>query len=403
MERMTIDEFQKKSYFSREEITAYAQGDLLTNAPNNLPALPNALLIAFHEVTRIEWDPKSKTGRIEAVRYNRLDDWFYACHFLGDPVMPGCWGIDAAWQCLKFFAAWKGLVGCDKTLGMDNVSFFGQIRPYDKKITYTVDILSIEESDGEYLITGKASVAVDDMAVYTIGTAQVGTSFWDSAHISRPHIDVPAATPDAPFDRKLSYDEFTARNHFSQAELIAFSSGTLVNRPPVEMSLLPSSLMLEVSQVHEFTYDAATGGGHIVASKQNTSWEWFYPMNQRTKPTVLAIDAIWQLLGMFLVWRKNAGTGRALGFERVEVFDTVKPSDKRILYQIEILKTARSETTGDVFVRGDAKVFADGRPILTCANANVGCHKNICYANYPVRSDMGFGGTLKTHKTGTAR
>src|SRR5579885_1797011 len=88
----------------------------------------SGLLTPFHELRRMEWDAASGTGRVEAVRRNRLEDWFYGCHFLGDPVMPGCWGVDAVWQCLRAFAAWRGLPPC-RPVGMEDVRFFGQIRP----------------------------------------------------------------------------------------------------------------------------------------------------------------------------------------------------------------------------------------------------------------------------------
>lgn len=352
----------------------------------------SALLLPFHEVTRLEWDESSKTGLIEAVRHNRIDDWFYACHFIGDPVMPGCWGIDAVWQAMRVFAAWRGITRCDKTLGMENVSFFGQIRPHDRKIVYSVEIVSIEEAGGDTLMTGKASVSVDGTPVYSIGSAQIGTAYWESDPAGGPR--AAAAACDAPMARALTYDEFAARNSFSQTEVIALSLGTLIKGASGEVGLLPSSLMLEVGRVRHLSFDEAAGEGRIVASKANNPLEWYYPMNSGLKPTALTVDAVWQLLGLFLTWRRNLGTGRALGFERVEVFDAISPKDKDILYEVRILRMTRTE--GDAFVRADAKVFADGRLVLSCANANVGCHKNIRYTDYPAASEMGFGGKLKT-------
>ncbi|MEK7384191.1 MAG: bifunctional 3-hydroxydecanoyl-ACP dehydratase/trans-2-decenoyl-ACP isomerase, partial [Elusimicrobiota bacterium] len=219
---MTFEEFQKRSRFDPDEIIAYAQGHLLKDAPDDLPGLPGFLLLPFHEVTRLEWDESTGTGVIEAVRRNRFDDWFYGCHFPGDPVMPGCWGVDAVWQCLKFFAAWRGLAGCDKTLGMENVSFFGQIRPYDRDVVYRVEILSVERSGADILLTGKGSVAVDGVPVYTISSAQVGTAFWQAPD-AQPRTPAPAARQTAM--RPLRYEEFAARDHFSRAELVALSRG----------------------------------------------------------------------------------------------------------------------------------------------------------------------------------
>jgi len=388
---MKFNEFQGKSSFGPEDISAFIAGRLLEDAPAGLPALPSALLAPFHEVTAISWDAASGTGRLEAVRYNRLDDWFYPCHFNGDPVMPGCWGVDAAWQCLRFFAAWRGLENCGETMGMENVSFFGQIRPYDKQIVYALEILSQEASDGETLLTAKATVSVDGVLVYTIGSVSVATAFWTDDAATKP-ASVPAVENHA--IRRLRYDEFAAKSSLSHAEIVALSQGTLIDAPGLEVGLLPSSLMLEVGAIDRLVFDEATGEGSILASRDNGPLEWFYPMTPGHKPTVLSIDAVWQLMGLFLTWRQNLGTGRALGFERVEVFGEILPNDTQVRYEITIVRYSRAPN-GDAFVRADAKVFASGRLILSASNLNVGCHKNIRYAGYPLPSEMAYGGKLK--------
>ena len=389
---MNFAEFQQRSRFAPDEISAYAQGRLLTDAPAGLPGLPGYLLLPFHEVTSLEWDEAAGTGSIEAVRYNRFDEWFYGCHFRSDPVMPGCWGVDAVWQCLKFFAAWRGLPGCDKSLGMENVSFFGQIRPHDKAIVYRVKILTVERSGNDVMITGKASVSVDGTLVYAIDSAQVGTAFWE-APSTKPK--TAATEDDRSTMRPLTYDEFAGRDHFSRAELVALSRGTLVSDPPGELALLPSDLMLEVGRIERIAADRATGEGEVLASRPNAPTDWFFAMTPGAKPAALSIDAVWQLIGGFQAWSRNAGTGRALGFERVEVFDDIRPEDRDIRYEVRVLKTVRAAETGDAFVRADAAVFADGRPIMSCSNANVGVHKDIRYTDYPVASALAFGGKLK--------
>lgn len=398
---MRFEEFRKKAAFGRDEIVAFSQGRLLEDAPPGLPGLPGFLLLAFHEVVRLEWDEASGTGLIEAVRDNRLDDWFYGCHFLGDPVMPGCWGVDAVWQCLKFFAAWRGLSGCSKPLGMENVSFFGQIRPHDKRVVYRVEITSLERSGDDVLLTGKGSVSVDGVPVYTIATAQIGTAFWEAPD-SRPR-PAGAVPADAPMARPLTYSEFRSRGRFSRSEIVALSRGALVSDPPGEIALLPSDQMLEVGRIERIAGSLDSGEGEVAASRENGPLDWFYAMSPGAKPAALSIDAVWQLIGVFQAWGGSAGTGRALGLERVEVFDDIRPSDRDIRYEVRVVKTVRAEATGDAFVRADATVFADGRPILSVANANVGCHKNIRYSDYPVASEMGFGGKLKTRDGGGSR
>ena len=398
---MKFSEFQKKSGFGRDEIAAFSEGRLLEDAPPGLARLPGWLLLPFHEITRLEWDEASGRGVIEAARDNRLDDWFYGCHFLGDPVMPGCWGVDAVWQCLRFFAAWRGLAGCGKPLGMENVSFFGQIRPHDRRVIYRVEIASLERLGADVLLTGRASVSVDGTPVYAIGSAQIGTSFWE-APAARPKATAPAA-PEEAMTRRLTYGEFRSRDRFSRAEIVALSRGALISDPPGEVALLPSDLMLEVGRVERIAGSIASGEGEVSASRENRSDGWFYAMTPGVKPTALSIDAVWQLIGLFQAWGGSAGTGRALGFERVEVFDEIRPEDRDVRCEVRVVKTARSGETGDAFVRADATVYADGRPILSVVNANVGCHKDIRYEDYPLATSMGFGGRLKTRKAGVER
>jgi 3-hydroxyacyl-[acyl-carrier protein] dehydratase/trans-2-decenoyl-[acyl-carrier protein] isomerase len=397
---MKLEEFSRRTSFGRDEVVAFSEGRLIDDAPAGLPGLPGFLLLPFHEITRLEWDEATGTGLIEAARDNRLDDWFYGCHFLGDPVMPGCWGVDAVWQCLKFFAAWRGLAGCSKTLGMENVSFFGQIRPHDKRVVYRVEIVSVERDGADVLLTGKGSVAVDGTPVYTIGSAQIGTAFWEAPD-ARPRTS--SASADVPMPRALRYAEFRSRDHLSHSEIVALSRGALVSDPPGEIALLPSDQMLEVGSIERLSGSLDSGEGEVLASRVNGPLDWFYAMTPGAKPTALSIDAVWQLIGAFQAWGGSAGTGRALGLERVEVFDEVRPGDRDIRYEVRIVKVARSEATGDAFVRADATVFADGRPILSVVNANVGCHKDIRYSDYPIASEMGFGGKLKTRREGGGR
>lgn len=356
--------------------------------------LPGGLLVPFHEVPVLRWDERAGTGRVEAVRRNRLDDWYYSCHFLGDPVMPGCWGVDAVWQCLRLFAAERGLPAC-RPVGMEDVRFFGQIRPLDGRVVYAVDVLSVEESDGDRLVTGRAEVSVDGTPVYSIGSAQVGTAFWEGG----PRAAAPIPPVEARASRAISYAEFTSRGHFTKSEIVAIGAGTLVADAPPELGLLPTGLMLEVGEVRRISFDAGSGEGKIVATKANTPDEWHFSMNGGVKPAALSIDGVWQLMGLFSSWRGNLGTGRALGFERAELFGEITPADRTILYEVDVTKETRAEATGDAFVRADARVYADGRPILAVTNANVGCHKGIRYSDYPHESAMSAGGKVRTRGT----
>jgi 3-hydroxymyristoyl/3-hydroxydecanoyl-(acyl carrier protein) dehydratase len=229
-----------------------------------------------------------------------------------------------------------------------------------------------------------------------VSSAQIGTAFWQAPEISPKvrRIDVPESSLAKP----LLYSDFRQRTSLSAIEILALSRGTLVADAPYEVAQLPSDQMLEVGRIEHISGSIASGEGEIEASRDNSPLNWFYPMTPGVKPAALSIDAVWQLIGVFQAWGGSAGTGRALGLERVEVFDEIRPEDRDVRYEVKVVKTIRSEQTGDAFVRADAMVFADGRPIMSVTNANVGCHKDIRYLDYPMSSEMAFGGKLKTRK-----
>ncbi|MDE2236726.1 MAG: hypothetical protein KGK30_02440 [Elusimicrobia bacterium] len=349
-----------------------------------LPILQPSPLSAFDEILEQELDERSGRGRLRAARHNRMDDWFYGCHFVGDPVMPGCWGVDAVWQGLALLAAGLGLKGCDKPLAMEEVRFFGQIRPHDRIVDYSIELSEVERSGGDAMVSGRAQVSVDGAPLYSIGLARLGTAFWEAP--ASPPAAATASVPQAPAQaeasRPLGFEEFLHRDHFSSAEIVALSLGRLVAKPPIELGLLPAAPMLQVGQVERISFNPASGEGLIAASLPNGPRDWFYPMSPSGKPAALSIDGVWQLMGLFLAWRGQPGTGRALGFERVEIFDAVVASDRLVRYEVRVLKSGPSGG-GGAFVHADADVFADGRPILRCVNASVACHPGIRYSNYP--------------------
>ena len=93
------------------------------------------------------------------------DLWFFACHFKGDPVMPGCLGLDALWQLLGFFLGWLGSSGNGRALAVGEVKFSGQVLPTVKKVVYGVDIKRVMRSK---LVLGIADgwLAADGSVIY---------------------------------------------------------------------------------------------------------------------------------------------------------------------------------------------------------------------------------------------
>ncbi|MCL4121533.1 UNVERIFIED_CONTAM: hypothetical protein GTU68_042555 [Idotea baltica] len=100
------------------------------------------------------------------------DLWFFDCHFPGDPVMPGCLGLDAMWQLVGFFLGWIGGEGKGRALGVGEVKFTGQVLPTAKKVTYEIDFkrvinrkLVMGLADGRVLVDGKEIYVAKDLKV----------------------------------------------------------------------------------------------------------------------------------------------------------------------------------------------------------------------------------------------
>jgi 3-hydroxyacyl-[acyl-carrier protein] dehydratase/trans-2-decenoyl-[acyl-carrier protein] isomerase len=181
-------EFRERSHFDAAEILAFAHGRLFDDAPPGvearLPAPPMLMLDRITEIRR-----EGARGRIVAERDVRLDDWFFQCHFIGDPVQPGCLGVDGVWQMLGFFCAWAGGPGTGRALGCGEVEFFGQIRPHDRCVRYEVDVRRYTELEkaGASLVIGDATLLVDGEPIYTVKRARVGT-FQGIAYPDYPHL-----------------------------------------------------------------------------------------------------------------------------------------------------------------------------------------------------------------------
>jgi 3-hydroxyacyl-[acyl-carrier protein] dehydratase / trans-2-decenoyl-[acyl-carrier protein] isomerase len=172
---MKYADYLKKTTLNKEEILALAWGTLLEDPPEggfaNLPAPP---MLMIDRVTSIEHN--GNRGRIVAEQDVKLDAWFFQCHFPGDPVQPGCLGVDAVWQLIGLYTGLRGSRGAGRALGVGEVEFRGQIRPHNKVVRYEIDIRRYTElpSSKSYLAIGNAKVFVDDENIYTMNDAKVG-------------------------------------------------------------------------------------------------------------------------------------------------------------------------------------------------------------------------------------
>lgn len=157
--------------FTREELLACGRGEMFGMENGRLP-LPNMLMM--DRITTITADGGTHgKGLIVAELDITPDLWFFGCHFHGDPVMPGCLGLDAMWQLVGFYLCWRDNPGRGRALGVGEVKFTGQVLPTAKKVTYEITIKRLIERK---LVMGIADgrVLVDGREIYTATDLKVG-------------------------------------------------------------------------------------------------------------------------------------------------------------------------------------------------------------------------------------
>ena len=161
----------KKDSYTKEELLACGKGEMFGKENAQLPLPP---MLMFDRITKItESGGEYGLGEIIAEMDINKDLWFFQCHFEGDPVMPGCLGLDAMWQLLGFYLGWKGGPGKGRALGSGEVKFTGQVLPSAKKITY---IINLKRVIMRRLVMGiaDAKMEVDGRLIYQATDLKVG-------------------------------------------------------------------------------------------------------------------------------------------------------------------------------------------------------------------------------------
>ena len=161
----------RQGSFDYEDLLSCARGELF--GPGN-PQLPMPPLLMFDRIVSIsEQGGEFGRGALRAELDIRPDLWFFECHFKGDPVMPGCLGLDALWQMLGFFLGWIGGLGHGRALSVGEVKFSGQVLNDVKLVEYAVDMKRVFRSK-LFLGIGDGWLKADGETIYTAKDLKVG-------------------------------------------------------------------------------------------------------------------------------------------------------------------------------------------------------------------------------------
>lgn len=157
--------------FSKDELLECGAGHLF--GPGNAQ-LPVGNMLMLDRITHISSEGGAAgKGEIRAELDISPDLWFFDCHFPGDPVMPGCLGLDAMWQLVGFFLCWKGNPGKGRALGVGEVKFKGEIKPETKQVRYIIDLKRVIQRR-LIMAIGDGRVEADGKTIYTAKELRVG-------------------------------------------------------------------------------------------------------------------------------------------------------------------------------------------------------------------------------------
>ena len=164
--------------FDYEALLNCGRGELFGFGNAQLPLPP---MLMFDRITSIdEQGGEHGKGLVRAELDVNPDLWFFQCHFKGDPVMPGCLGIDALWQMMGFFLGWLGLPGRGRALSVGELKFSGMVLPKVKMVEFGVDLKRVLQRR-LVLGIGDGWLKADGTPIYRAKDLKVGLFRGDDA------------------------------------------------------------------------------------------------------------------------------------------------------------------------------------------------------------------------------
>jgi 3-hydroxyacyl-[acyl-carrier protein] dehydratase/trans-2-decenoyl-[acyl-carrier protein] isomerase len=165
-------QIMKKNSYSYEDLIRCGNGELFGPGNAKLPLPP---MLMFDRITEINENNGSfNKGSLKAELDIKDELWFFECHFKGDPVMPGCLGLDAMWQLVGFYLGWLGNPGRGRALGVGTVKFTGEVIKSVKNVRYEIDMKKIMSPGGTTVGLANGLVFADDKKIYSAESLKVG-------------------------------------------------------------------------------------------------------------------------------------------------------------------------------------------------------------------------------------
>ena len=165
------------------------------------------------------------------------------------------------------------------------------------------------------------------------------------------------------------------QNAFEKTDLLRCASGEMFGP---DNAKLPSDRMLMIDRITKISNEGGHyGNGEMIAELDIHPDLWFFGCHFQDDPVMpgcLGLDAMWQLVGFFLGWKGFPGRGRALGSDKVKFSGQVLPSNRKIVYHINIRRVTTRKLTLGI---GDGVLSVDGRDIYFASNLRVGLFQDV--------------------------
>jgi 3-hydroxyacyl-[acyl-carrier protein] dehydratase/trans-2-decenoyl-[acyl-carrier protein] isomerase len=160
-----------KSNYTKEDLLQSGRGGYFGPGNAQLPAPP---MLMMDRITDISLDGgEFGKGHVVAELDISPDLWFFHCHFVGDPVMPGCLGLDAMWQLIGYWLGWSDSPGKGRALGVGDVKFRGYVTPETQLVRYEVSLRQVRRGKLAMAV-GNGRLFADGACVYTATDLKVG-------------------------------------------------------------------------------------------------------------------------------------------------------------------------------------------------------------------------------------